>query len=178
MEENLWHLRLGHPSPATLKNLATAKVIPLDPSLVKRENNYVTCASAQQITKPIAKQTKDRAKTRGERFFSDVCGPILKASQVSYFSTYRNDATKFIFVSLIKLKSEVHEKMDYFLTFLKNQFDITPKKIRTDRGGEYTSNEIEKTLKLYGIIYKLTVSDTPQENGVSERLNDLIMRKA
>ena len=47
--------------------------------------------------------------------------------------------------------------------------------LSSDRGGEYLSDEFSAYLKAAGTIRKLTVHDTPEHNGVSERLNRTIM---
>ena len=49
--------------------------------------------------------------------------------------------------------------------------------LRSDRGGEYLSDEFSAYLKAAGTTRKLTVHDTPEHNGVSERLNRTIMEK-
>ena len=43
--------------------------------------------------------------------------------------------------------------------------------LHSDRGGEYLSEEFSKHLKRTGTIRRLTVHDTPEYNGVAERLN-------
>jgi transposase InsO family protein len=43
--------------------------------------------------------------------------------------------------------------------------------LRTDRGGEYTSNEFNEFCKVHGVKRQLTAAYTPQQNGVSERKN-------
>ena len=45
------------------------------------------------------------------------------------------------------------------------------KKLRTDNGGEYTSTEFDRYLKKEGIEHQYTIPKTPEQNGVSERLN-------
>lgn len=45
------------------------------------------------------------------------------------------------------------------------------KSIRTDNGGEYTSAEFTSYLTTKSIRHELTIPYTPQQNGVSERLN-------
>ena len=45
------------------------------------------------------------------------------------------------------------------------------KKLRTDNGGEYTSTEFESYLKKEGIEHQYTIPKTPEQNGVSERMN-------
>ena len=45
------------------------------------------------------------------------------------------------------------------------------KVLHSDRGGEYMSEEFTTFLDRKGTERKLTVHNTPQENGVVERLN-------
>eukprot|EP00171_Calliarthron_tuberculosum_P022896 IDg22896t1 len=45
------------------------------------------------------------------------------------------------------------------------------KALRSDGGGEYTSNEFQAYLDDNGIAQQLTVPYTPQQNGVAERMN-------
>lgn len=43
--------------------------------------------------------------------------------------------------------------------------------LRTDNGGEYTSNEFQAYLKRQGIKHETTIPKTPEQNGVAERMN-------
>ena len=52
------------------------------------------------------------------------------------------------------------------------------KKLRTDNGGEYTSIEFEKFLKKEGIEHQYTIPKTPEQNGVSERMNRTLVETA
>lgn len=47
--------------------------------------------------------------------------------------------------------------------------------LRTDRGGEYLSNEFKQFCEEMGISRQLTTTFTPQQNGVAERKNRTIM---
>ncbi|GJR99790.1 retrotransposon protein, putative, ty1-copia subclass [Tanacetum coccineum] len=49
------------------------------------------------------------------------------------------------------------------------------KAIRSDRGGEYISQEFKDYLKANGIVQQLTPPYTPQHNGVSERRNRTLL---
>jgi len=51
------------------------------------------------------------------------------------------------------------------------------KKLRLDNGGEYTSDPFLKICQDDGIIRHFTVSGTPQQNGVAERMNRTILEK-
>jgi transposase InsO family protein len=50
--------------------------------------------------------------------------------------------------------------------------------LRTDRGGEYISNEFQSFCKESGIRKQFTARYTPQQNGVAERKNRTIMEMA
>nr|GEX46206.1 hypothetical protein [Tanacetum cinerariifolium] len=58
-----------------------------------------------------------------------------------------------------------------FRTEVENQPRKTIKSLRSDRGGEYMSQEFLDHLKEHGIIAHRTPPYTPQHNGVSERRN-------
>nr|GFB46816.1 zinc finger, CCHC-type [Tanacetum cinerariifolium] len=47
--------------------------------------------------------------------------------------------------------------------------------LRTDRGGEFTSNEFTKYCKENGIARQLTAPYSPQQNGVVERINKTVL---
>ncbi|KAL4323733.1 hypothetical protein GQ457_11G029180 [Hibiscus cannabinus] len=57
----------------------------------------------------------------------------------------------------------------YFITFTDDFSSI--KALRSDRGGEYLSQDFDELLKECGIVSQLTPPGTPQWNGVCERRN-------
>ena len=75
----------------------------------------------------------------------------------------------------MKNKSESFDKFKEFKNEVENQLDKRIKSLRTDRGGEYLSNEFDAYLKECGIIPQLTPPGTPQWNGVSERRNRTLL---
>ncbi|GJT29468.1 retrotransposon protein, putative, ty1-copia subclass [Tanacetum coccineum] len=58
-----------------------------------------------------------------------------------------------------------------FKNEMENQLGKTIKALRSDRGGEYISQEFKDYLKACGIVQQLTPPYTPQHNVVSERRN-------
>ena len=50
--------------------------------------------------------------------------------------------------------------------------------LRSDNGGEYCSKEFDRYCSEHGIHREKIVPRTPQENGVSERMNRTIMERA
>ena len=51
------------------------------------------------------------------------------------------------------------------------------KRFRIDNGGEYISRECKENFSKHGIGHEKTVPNTPQHNGVVERMNWSIVEK-
>ena len=82
-------------------------------------------------------------------------------------------------IYLLSQKDQVFNTFKNFETWLETHHPNTKiKYLRSDRGGEYTSDEFTRHLQAKGIIRELTVHDTPEQNGVSERLNRTILEHA
>ena len=79
-----------------------------------------------------------------------------------YFITFIDDHSQYGYVYLMKNKSESFEKFKEYKNEVENQLDKRIKALRTDRGGEYFSNEFNTYLKDCGIIPQLTPPGTPQ----------------
>ncbi|GJZ25674.1 retrotransposon protein, putative, ty1-copia subclass [Tanacetum coccineum] len=79
------------------------------------------------------------------------------------------------YVYLLKHKHEVFETFKVFQKEVENQLGKTIKSLRSDRGGEYMSQEFLDHLKEHGIIAHRTPPYTPQHNGVSERRNRTLL---
>ncbi|KAK9044761.1 hypothetical protein V6N11_058653 [Hibiscus sabdariffa] len=72
-------------------------------------------------------------------------------------------------------KSEALEKFKEIKNELQNQQGKSIKALRSDRGGEYLSQDFDELLKECGIVSQLTPPGTPQWNGVSKRRNRTLL---
>ncbi|GJT33875.1 putative RNA-directed DNA polymerase [Tanacetum coccineum] len=108
---------------------------------------------------------------------TDVCGPLRHVSRkdASYFITFTDDYSRYGYIYLLKHKHEVFETFKVFKNEVENQLGKTIKVLRSDRGGEYISQEFKDYLKACGIVQQLTPPYTPQHNGVSERRNHTLL---
>ena len=88
-----------------------------------------------------------------------------------YFVTFIDDYSKYGYVYLMKYKSETFEKFKEFKAEVEKQLGKSIKTLRSDRGGEYLSQEFQSYLRDNGILSQWTPPYTPQHNGVSERRN-------
>jgi hypothetical protein len=75
----------------------------------------------------------------------------------------------------LKSKYEVLGNIKEFKSLVENLSERKIKKLRSDNGGEYTSNEFGSFCKDAKIKRELTTPYNPQQNGVVERKNNTIM---
>ena len=66
----------------------------------------------------------------------------------------------------------------YFNSLVENQTKKIIKVLRTDNGGEFCGNEFEELCKKCGIARQKITPYTPQQNGVVERMNRMLMEKS
>ncbi|GJW94504.1 zinc finger, CCHC-type containing protein [Tanacetum coccineum] len=78
-------------------------------------------------------------------------------------------------VNFLKSKDQAFDTFKEYKKSIENELRTTLKMLRTDRGGEFTSNEFTQYCKENGIARQLTAPYSPQQNGVVERRNRTIM---
>ena len=71
----------------------------------------------------------------------------------------------------MKYKSETFEKFKEFRAEVEKQLGKSIKTLRSNRGGEYLSQEFQSYLRDNGILSQWTPPYTPQHNIVSKRRN-------
>lgn len=85
--------------------------------------------------------------------------------------TFIDDFSRFVWVDFMKEKSEAFNKFKEFKDKVETKVGNKIKFLRTDNGGEYTSDEFNNYLKTCGIRRQFLCPSTPQQNGVAERKN-------
>ncbi|GJZ33401.1 retrotransposon protein, putative, ty1-copia subclass [Tanacetum coccineum] len=156
----LWHCRLAHINKKRIKQLQQDGLLKStdDESFDKCES----CLSGKMTKKPFP-HSNERAKDLLGIIHTDVCGPLRHVSRqgASYFITFTDDYSRYGYVYLLKHKHEVFETFKVFKNEVENQLGKTIKAIRSDRGGEYISQEFKDYLKANRIVQQLTPPYTP-----------------
>ena len=111
---------------------------------------------------------------------SDVWGPAQVSSLGGshYYVIFIDDSTRKTWVYYLKQKFDVFETFKKWKSLVENETGKKLKFLRSNNGGEYCSKSFEDYCSVNGIIRQKTVPGTPQENGVSERMNKTIMECA
>nr|GFB22463.1 hypothetical protein [Tanacetum cinerariifolium] len=162
----LWHFRLAHISKKHIEKLQQEGLLKSTDD--ESFDQCISCLSSKMTRKSFPHHPK-RATDPLRIIHTDVCGPLRHVSRqgASYFIISTDIYSRYGYVYLLKHKHEVFETFKVFKNEVENQLGKTIKALRSDRGGEYISQEFKDYLKACGIIQQLTPPYTPQHNGMS-----------
>jgi hypothetical protein len=103
-----------------------------------------------------------------EFVFSDIWGSALESSgHYKYYVSFIDDYSKFIWIYLIKFKSEVIQKNQEFQALVERLFDRKILAMQTDWGGEY--KKLNSFFHQLGISHFVSWPHARQQNGAAER---------
>ena len=166
---DLWHSRLGHLNFGALKNMMNLELIPKHS--IDKKSKCQVCVTAKQTKKPFHNVVRDSELL--DLVHTDICefGGVLTKDHYRYFITFIDDYSRYCYVYLLKHKDEALEKFIMFKNEAETQTSKVLKRLRSDRGGEYTSNLFNEFCASNGIVHEVTPPYTPESNGVAERKN-------
>ena len=95
---------------------------------------------------------------------SNVCSLLCSTTKggYQYFITFIDDFSRYGYVYLMKHKTESFEMFKIFKNEVQNQLGKNIKALRSNRSGEYLSQEFIDHLRDCGIISQLKPPGTPQ----------------
>ncbi|KAH9684692.1 DNA (cytosine-5)-methyltransferase [Citrus sinensis] len=94
-----------------------------------------------------------------------------------YFVFFIDDFSRKVWIYVLKHKNEALGKFKEWITLIENQTEKKITRLRSDNGLEYCSKEFEDFCKSKGIARHRTVTYTPQQNGLVERMNRTIIER-
>ncbi|CAK1594594.1 unnamed protein product [Parnassius mnemosyne] len=174
----IWHERLGHLNLKEVKNMSKNGAIPVK---LTDDINFVCegCQYGKRSRLPFHKSCRGECEP-GDLTYSDVCGPVehTSVSGARYFVLFKDGATSYRHVFIIKHKSDVLDCFKKYNAIVKNKFGHGTRILHTDNGREYVNNELKSYLNSEGIVHERTAPYTPEQNGRVEREMRTIMESA
>lgn len=173
----LWHSRLGHVNFKAMILLADKKMAQGFPRLVQPKTICSGCLISKHIRKPFSNKTEFRATRILELIHADLCGPISPATKGGnkYFLLLVDDFSRLMWVYMLRNKDDAFETFMKFRTFVEKNSKEQVKVLRTDRGGEFCSNQFNSYCEENGITMHYTTPYSPQQNGVIEHINRTVV---
>jgi transposase InsO family protein len=176
MDDDLWHTRFGHVHDAGLKRIVDGDMV-RGISKFSHSSQCIICAEGKISRKPLTAVYEIRSKNILDLIHIDLCGPMQCNSLggAKYFLSIIDDFSRYMFVFLLKNKSDAIEKLIEFSQQCITQNKQPPKIIKSDNGGEFNSTVFQNYCKKKGIIRQFTAAYTPEQNGIAERSNRTIV---
>ncbi|WCJ28653.1 Retrovirus-related Pol polyprotein from transposon RE1 [Euphorbia peplus] len=164
----LWHKRLGHISVHRMQHLEGVNVH------MSADSSHLSacdvCLRSKQTRLPFP-ISETQSSAIFDLVHGDVWGPYKQVSLSGdrFILTLVDDYSRSMWTILFKTKDQVASLLAIFIQFVKTQFQVDVKAVRTDNGTEFTSQQTQKVFHSFGVVHQKTCVYTPQQNGTVER---------
>ena len=115
-----------------------------------------------------------------EYVHSDLWGSSfvpLSLNGYQYFMSIIDDHSRRVWVYFLKHRNEAFAKFKEWKIMVENQTGRKLKRLRIDNGLEFCNREFNQFCAQNGISRHRTCTETPQQNGLAERMNRTILDK-
>ena len=169
---SVWHARLGHVNMEKLKVMVQKKLVNGLPNLANFNQKEICegCQFGKSHRLPFDKSII-RSRTPLECIHGDLFGPTRtpSLSGFRFMLILVDDFTRFTWVYFVKQKSDVLSRFQEFKEMVEGETGMKIRRLRTDNGGEFTSDDFFSFCRQLGIRRQLSCAETPQQNGVTKR---------
>jgi len=175
--EELWHHQLGHISKGSAKMISNV----VD-GLEKGTEFKGVCESCiySKAHRDISKVPMRKTTKKLERVHTDIWGPAPEPSinGSRYMLTLTDDYTRKAWTFFLRRRSNFFDIFKEWKARVENESKERIVSLRCDNAGEYISDKVRTWVKEVGITLETVVPYTPEQNGISERLNRALNEKA
>ncbi|CAI7912283.1 unnamed protein product [Closterium sp. NIES-53] len=183
----LWHHRLGHPSLARLRGMASRVLVSglprsLPPLPLGPTPTCVPCVEGRQRAAPHSSAFPP-TEAPLQTLHRDVWGPARVRGQghERYFLLVVDDYSRYTTVFPLRSKGDVTEVLIDWIRAARLQLresfgsDFPVLRLHSDRGGEFSSARLGAFCRARGIRQTFTLPASPQQNGIAERRIGMVM---
>lgn len=173
---DLWHQRLGHLHPLAV--IRFLQSIDINNISMDDYSRCIDCRMGKSIKSPRT-HSFHRSPSILNCIHSDLVGPIAPASLggKKYMMTFIDDFTWYNSVYFLATKDEAFKAFQHYKLWIEARTHAKVLKLKSDRGGEYSSTKFLTFLKDCAIDIERGPAERPTSNGVSERFNRTLLSK-
>ena len=175
------YLKFSHIAHDAIKYaIAKGLILGSELDLTSKPKFCDACAKAKASCQPFPKISNTQAERYGERVFWDLWGPVTIHSQGgNFYATARmDDHTHEMKLYFLKTKNQIFEAYKWDEAYLETHSGNHIKWMHSDWGGKFLSKEMKNHQDSKGTLHKLTVHDSPQQNGIAECGNQMWAEQA
>lgn len=167
---------MSHLSKKGMKILSAKGLIPTCRSVSFCED----CVRGKQKLMSFLRSSPERKKEKLKLVHTDLWGPTPVQSHGGsrYYLTFIDDATRKTCVYFLKHKSAVIEVFKSWKAEVENETGRRLKCLKSDNRGKYEGTNLKVYCVKHGVKLVRTVPNSPQQNGIAERMNRTINERA
>ncbi|PWA64782.1 zinc finger, CCHC-type [Artemisia annua] len=160
----LWHTRLGHLNFDNINKMTRKGLVEGIPRINHAGEVCDACLLGKHSRTPFPNQAKFRSKNPLDLVYGNLCGPISPSTHSGKKLVFLlvDDCTRFMWAYSLTSKDQAFGTFKEFRQKIEMELRLKLRMLRTDRGGEFTSNEFTKYCKENGIARQLTAPYSPQ----------------
>ena len=149
----LWHARLGHLNFDALDKMTRKGLVEGIPRIKHAGQICDACLLGKHIRTPFPNKAKLRSKNPLDLVYGDLYDPISPATNSGKKLIFLlvDDCTRFMWAYFLTSKDQAFNTFKEFRQKIEMELRLKLRMLRTDRGGEFTSNEFTKYCKENGI---------------------------
>lgn len=164
-ESARWHARLGHIGRESMRSMMNIELVVGIPKITTEKETCSSCLLGKQARHAFPQETMYRAEKTLGLIHGDLCGPValITPSKKTYIFVFIDDYSRYMWTILLHDKGEAFEKFKRFKAVVEQETGAVIKTSRTDRGGEFVSNEFQAFCDNNDITRHLTAPYSPQK---------------
>nr|GEZ91271.1 retrovirus-related Pol polyprotein from transposon TNT 1-94 [Tanacetum cinerariifolium] len=120
------------------------------------------------------------SKRQLQLLYMDLCGPMRVASinRKRYVLVIVDDYSRYTWTHFLRSKDETPEVLIDFLRLVQRGLQAQVRVVRTDKSTEFLNQSLHAYFAKEGILHQTSVARTPEQNGVVERRNRILVEAA
>nr|GFA85293.1 hypothetical protein [Tanacetum cinerariifolium] len=139
-----------------------------------------SCELGKAKRKSFHTKLTPSSKRRLQLLHMDLCGPMRVASinEKRYVLVIVIDYSRYTWTHFLRFKDETPEVLIDFLRLVQRGLQAQVRVVRTDKGMEFLNQTLRAYFAAEGILHQTFVARTPEQKGVVERRNRILVKAA
>nr|GEY55777.1 retrovirus-related Pol polyprotein from transposon TNT 1-94 [Tanacetum cinerariifolium] len=177
----LWHQHLSYLNFDTINDLAKNDLVSVLPKFkYAKEHRCPSCEQGKSKRASHPPKPVSNSKQRLLLLHMDLCGPMRVTSINGkwYVLVIVDDYSRYTSVYFLRTKDETPEVIKNFLKKIYVRLQAPVIIVHTDNGTEFKNHVLKEYFDSVGITHETSSAKTPQQNGVVERRNRMLVEAA
>ncbi|KAJ9538151.1 hypothetical protein OSB04_030884, partial [Centaurea solstitialis] len=177
----LWHRRLCHQNFKDMNKLVSKNLVKgLPETRLSKDTLCPACEQGKMTRSSHPPRMDTNSKSPLDMIHMDLCGPTRTESlaRKKYILVLVDEFSRFTWLEFLRAKSDAADRIIAFIKRIQVLLGRRVKKLRSDNGTEFRTAKLQSFLEDVGISHNFSAVRTPQQNGVVERKNRMLVEAA